>query len=40
MSTTQSDLQIQCNHFKNSKGIFHGNRTKTLKFTWNHKRPK
>ena len=34
--TYQSDLQIQCNPYQNSKGIFH--KKKTLKFIWNHKR--
>ena len=31
------NLQIQCNPYQHSNGIFHRNRT-ILKFVWNHKR--
>ena len=30
-STTQSDLQIQCNPYQITNGIFYGTRTKSLK---------
>ena len=29
-STTQSNLQIQCNHYQTTKGIFHRTRTKNF----------
>ena len=29
--TTQSNLQIQCNHYQNTKGIFHRTRTSNSK---------
>ena len=37
--TTQSNLQIQCNPYQITNGIFYGTRTKILKFVWRHKRP-
>jgi len=36
--TTQSNLQIQCNIYQNTNGIFHRTRAKILKFVWKHKR--
>ena len=33
--TIQSHLQIQCNPYQNSNGIFHRNRKTILKFLWN-----
>ena len=38
--TTQSNLQIQCNPYQITIGIFYGTRTKILKFVWRHKRPR
>ena len=38
-STTQSNLQIQCNLYQNPSYIFHRNKKKILKLTLNHKRP-
>ena len=37
--TTQSNLQIQCNPYQITNGIFQRTRTKILKFVWRHKRP-
>ena len=37
--TTQSNLQIQCNPYQITSGIFYRTRTKILKFVWRHKRP-
>ena len=38
--TTQGNLQIQCNPYVITNGIFHRTRTKKiLKFVWRHKRP-
>ena len=37
--TTQSNLQIQCNPYQTTNGIFHRIRTKILQFVWKHKRP-
>ena len=37
--TTQSNLQIQCNPYQITNGIFHRTRTKILQFVWKHKRP-
>ena len=37
--TTQSNLQIHCNPYQTTNGIFHRTRTKNLKFVWRHKRP-
>ena len=40
MTITQSNLQIQCNPYKITNGIFHRTRTKNfLQFIWKHKRP-
>ena len=37
--TTQGNLQIQCNPYQLTNGIFHRTRTKKmLKFVWRHKR--
>ena len=38
--TTQSNLQIQCNPYQTSNGIFHRTTTKNLQFVWKHKRPR
>ena len=38
--TTQSNLQIQCNPYHITNGIFYRTRTKILKFIWRHKRPR
>ena len=39
--TTQSNLQIQCNPYQITNGIFYRTRTKKiLKFVWRHKRPR
>ena len=41
-STTQSNLQIQCNPYQTTNGILHRIRTKNftiLQFVWKHKRP-
>ena len=38
-STTQSNLQIQCNPYQTTTGIFHRTRKKKLQFVWKHKRP-
>ena len=35
--TTQGNLQIQCNPYQNTKGIYHRTRI-ILKFVWKHKR--
>ena len=37
--TTQSNLQIQCNPYQITNGIFHRTRTKIPQFIWKHKRP-
>ena len=38
--TTQSNLQIQCNPYQITNGIFPRTRTKKLQFIWKHKRPR
>ena len=37
--TTQSNLQIQCNPYQTTNGIFHRTRAKISRFVWKHKRP-
>ena len=38
--TIQRNLQIQCNPYQITSGIFHGTRTKEkMQFVWKHKRP-
>ena len=37
--TTQGNLQIQCNSYQITKGIFHKIEQKFFKFVWKHKRP-
>ena len=37
--TTQSNLQIQCNPYQTTNGIFHRTRPKISQFVWKHKRP-
>ena len=36
--TTQSNLQIQCNPYQTTTGIFHRNGTKISQFAWKHNR--
>ena len=36
--TTKYNLQIQCNPYQITSGIFHRTRTKISQFTWKHKR--
>ena len=38
--TTKNDLQIQCNPYQITNGIFHRTRTKISQFTWKYKRPR
>ena len=38
--TTQSNLQVQCNPYETTNGIFHRSRTKISQFVWKHKRPR
>ena len=35
----QDDLQIHCNPYQITKGIFHRTRTKKFYIVWKHKRP-
>ena len=37
--TIQSNLQIPCNPYQTTNGIFHRTRTKISQFVWKHKRP-
>ena len=37
--TTKCNLQIQCNPYQITNGIFHRTRTKISQFIWKHKRP-
>ena len=37
--TTKCSLQIQCNPYQITNGIFHRTRTKISQFIWKHKRP-
>ena len=37
--TTKSNLQIKCNLYQITNGIFHRTRTKNFTFIWNYKRP-
>ena len=37
--TTQGNLQIQCNPYQITNGIFNRTKTKNLQFVWKHKRP-
>ena len=36
---TKCNLQIQCNPYQITNGIFHRTRTKISQFIWKHKRP-
>ena len=36
--TTKGNLQIQCNSYQITNGIFHRTRTKYLQFVWKHKK--
>ena len=37
--TAQDNLQIQCNIYQITNGIFHRTRTKNFEFLWEYKRP-
>ena len=37
--STQSNLQIQCNPYQTTRGIFHRTRKKLSQVVWKHKRP-
>ena len=36
--TTESNLQIQCNPYQATNGIFHRTRTNKFTFVWKHKK--
>ena len=38
--TTEINLQIQCNPYETTNGIFHRIRTKISQFLWKHRRPR
>src|SRR5574341_1297648 len=38
--TTRSNIQIQCDPYRITNGIFHRTRTKISQFIWKHKRPR
>ena len=38
--TTKCNLQIECDPYQITNGIFHRTRTKISQFIWKHKRPK
>ena len=38
--TTQSNLQIQCNPYQTTNGIFHRTRKIISQFVWKHKKPR
>ena len=38
--TTQSNLQIQCNPYQGTNGIFHRTRTNNFQFAWKYKKPR
>ena len=38
--TTQSNLQIQCNPYQATNGIFHRTRTIISQFVWKHQKPR
>ena len=38
LTTSKPNLQIQCNPYQITKGIFHRTRTKISQFIWKHKR--
>ena len=39
-TTTQNNLQIQCNLYQTTTGIFHRTRKKNSQFVWKHKSPR
>ena len=39
-NTTKCNLQIQCNPYQITNGIFHRTRKKISQFIWKHKRPR
>ena len=38
--TTKCNIQVQCDLYQITNGIFHRTRTKISQFTWKHGRPK